>query len=427
MKNWSLARRELLRTLGVAWLPLLRAGRASAATPPRRLLCVAQTGGYVQGTWKPSVGPLSATLPTASAPLAPLRNDVIFLPDLTDPAYPAGRTGHGAYSTMFWGLPEVRGTGEYRQPGGKTVDQVVADQLGEGVRPSLALAVQIDRPPSPGGLTARRCFWRGRGAPVTPETDPWVTFTELFAGAGTDPAQVQRVLGERKSLLDYMGKSLERFKTSVGRDDAAAIEAHLQAVRALEKELPLTIGSACGGGPGPAADARAPASYPLVLAAQLELAVAALRCGVTRVVTLQLSDANGMNVASDFVSGVPAGTTWYDLGRHPVQGGFNHKANLDRWCMEQLAGLLTRLAGVLDVDARLLDHCAVLWANHMDDAQTQNAQRLPWILAGSSGHFKTGQCAASAGQPIGGVLTALCQALGLPGDPFGPPLPGLRA
>ena len=70
----------------------------------------------------------------------------------------------------------------------------------------------------------------------------------------------------------------------------------------------------------------------------------------------------------------------------------------------------------------MLDNTVVLWANHMEEGANHNSQKTPWMLAGNvGGYFRTGQCVASAGKPVNGVLYHLCHALGSPVQYVGSP------
>ena len=63
MKDWSLARRELLKALGVgaACLPILRASKSYAQPSafPKRFVAVLLTEGYRPGQVAPNPGPLA--------------------------------------------------------------------------------------------------------------------------------------------------------------------------------------------------------------------------------------------------------------------------------------------------------------------------------------------------------------------------------
>src|SRR5688500_11879438 len=221
MKDWTFARRDLLKGLGVgaACLPLLRARPAHAAPSKLTFFCILASDGFRSADWAPKTAPLAAqTLPFASAPLEAHKADLIFLPDLGNPNFvgPNGGGGHGSYGSIFWG-GDPPGRVSYKQPIGKTVDQVVATGVDKlpGGRTSLPMAVQLDRAPkaSPEAGSSR-CFWLGRGQPINPIGDPYALYKEIFGGApvgggnnmGADDPAIKRLMNQRKSILDYVGK-----------------------------------------------------------------------------------------------------------------------------------------------------------------------------------------------------------------------------
>jgi hypothetical protein len=441
MIRWKHARRDLLKALGLgaAGLPLLRAGRARAEDTGRglkNLICVHAIHGYRMSNWKPAPGALrDQTLPSSTSPLEPHKADLLFATDLTQPAGVSAGTADRAFGTVFWGLPGTGGP--YKEPTGKTLDQGVASAAQQPyTRASLALGVQLDLPPfatfDPGG---RYGFWSGAGQPIMPLLDPRAAFQLLFGPDQGDLAAVNRLRFQRRSILDYVGGSLQRFSSRVGTEDQEAIARHLEAIRDIEKNLDRVNTAACNSAP-PAADLTDHAQYANILQAHLDLAVAALSCGVTRVATMQLSDATGTSINfGAFVPGVPqmgtgyksAYRNWADLGNNPVLGGVDHKSIVDRWWMARLAALIEKMKSVPDAaGGSLFDHSAILWANPVDDGAAKNASKKPWLVAAPArGPLRTGQSAATAGTPSSGVLAALSVALDAPQHPFGAVTPGL--
>jgi hypothetical protein len=454
MKDWNVSRRDLLKTLGVgaACLPLLNVTRAVAGplTAPKRLLVIASTEGYRPMLFLPQVGPLATQmLPDTLVPLEPHKADIIVCPQMTNPAYTGcTRCGHGAYGTIYSGGPTRGGEGEYHEPAIPTVDQVVADaamKLDPNLRmPTLPLHVQVDNSHS-GTVGSNRCFWRGLNQPINPQGDPYVVYSMLFAGSTgqkPDPAAM-RLLAQRKSILDFVGGDLQRFGRRLGSDDQSTIQGHLTAIREIEKAL-------SGGAPGGPVmvagdftkmiDVHANANYPAIVDLQFNLNVAALASGTTAVVTVQLGDATGGGTVFDFVPGVPTMgngyqtlRNWHDLGHRPVRpNGIDDKQVVDKWWMGKFAELIVKMKAVPEAGKTLLDNSVVLWGNHMESGDTHGAQAVPWMLAGScQGYFKTGQCAASAGKPLNGVLAEICNAMGVPTPWFGrqdigAPLAGLH-
>jgi hypothetical protein len=437
MKDLTLARRELLRRLGLgaACLPLLRARSARAATR-RHLVIVQLSQGYRQAYWRPMTGALnSAALPPTLVPFAPYAGDLVVLPGLTMPG--AGLSGRSAYGVMFYGLGAT-GTGTYREPTGPTLDQIVAKALpAPGGRTSLNLGVMLDRAAEatpPGG---RYCFWTGAGQPIRPLLDPYAVYADLFGGPA-DTTTVKRLLLRRKSILDYATDDLQQYRQGLGLPEREAVEAHLQALRELEGQLqqqPTAPGCPPGAPPAPPVDPKADTSYPILFDLQMKIMVAALRCGITNVVTLQLSDASADQIdLGAFIPGLPRPTgfkspirTWRDVGHNPLVAGQDLKKIVDRWFMERLADLLRQLREATEDGTSILDDSIVLVGNHMEDGSTRNAQRIPWMLAGKAGGWLSGgQCLASEGQPVTRVMAGICEALGVGQHPYGEVLPGLK-
>jgi hypothetical protein len=450
MKNWELARRDLLKQLGLglACLPVLSSGRAwaQAAAEPK-LFIIHASEGYRMPSWKPGPGPLG-TLPASTSPLQPWKDYLAFLADMTNPNYKGGeRFGHEAYGTIFWGGAKTKGPNKYQEPVGSTMDQVIADGLNARTpvrEKTLALQVQLDREPAqkvPGG---NRCFWRD-GSPVNPESNPQETFNRIFAGAATNPMAgeaARLAIARRKSILDYVGSNLEQFKQRVSTDDRKVVDGHLTAIRDLEKQLGgmgPDVGCASPD-PGPYTKAQILSTdslYPKIMQAYLDMMLAAVHCGVTNVATLQLSDSTGNQINfGSFVPGIPPRGTgyksafrnWHDLGHNPVVDGVDHHKVVDQWCMQKLADFLTKVKATPQGSGSMLDQGLVMWTNHMEDGESHLSQKVPWLLAGKAGgKLATGQAAASAGKPIQAAMADIITAMGVePKDPFVGSIPGLR-
>jgi hypothetical protein len=423
MKNWDLGRRDLLKHLGLgaAMLPLLRTSKSWAqagGAPQKKLILILASEGYIIESWKPKTGNLAdQTLPESSSPLEPYKSYVNFLHPLTNPSYTGAISGHQAYATIFYG--GKNGGGQYPEPTGPTLDQVVANALpmAPGGRKTLAYQVQVDRTPTSGGRGASRCFYSGPGQAINPELNPFKTYQTLFAGmapamgSAPDPA-VMRLFARRKSVLDYVGDSLTRFKNRVASEDAKLIEGHLSSIRSLESEL-----VAVAEGKGPKATVANPGMmtdedilggpnankmFPDIMHAYMDMIIAGLSAGVSHVGTLQLSDATGKQVSfGSFVPDIPEKGTgyktpyrnWHDLGHNPILGGKNHKTIADKWCMAEFAAFIKKLQGIAEPGGTMLDNSLIVWGNHMENGSNHVTQKTPWVTAGKAGGaIKTGLC-----------------------------------
>lgn len=468
MTDWNLRRRDLLKHLGAgaALLPVLRATRSFAAAPvfPRRLVIVVSPNGYPEDQFLPrgegeSLADL--TLSETMSPLNPWKQDLIFLDALQ---CPNSWGDHDAYAMMLTGTPPIEGStkdadgkDKYGTPSSATVDQIIgAEVTARANLPlrTLPLAAPFGTDTYENTNESTRSFWSGKAQPVTPEHSPYKVIDNLLAGKPQGDPTMERIRAEEKSILDFLGRDLEQFGQRLGSEDKLGVQQHLQAVRDLEHQL-AALGqsvSACGETAlpqpaGPRLDPGPTDNYRAILGLHMDLLVAALKCDVTRVATLQMGSSfgnrlffswlgiDGPAVNDPAMSGF-IGRVWHDIG-HAEMGrdGKNDKVTSDKWLMGQLAALLARLAGVPEVgpySKTMLDDTVVLWANTMWNGV--HDRKIPWLLAGKcGGYFKTGQyLRSSRGSSVNRVMADLCNAMDVPRTSFGTgqvtgPLPGLRA
>ena len=441
--NFQLERRDLLKSLGVgaACMPILTASRsyAQAAAFPKRLMVVLLTEGYRPGQVAPARGPLDTqTLPVVTAPLEKFKKDLIILTNLNNPQFRGcDRWGHGTYGTIFAqdrGDPTTGNGKEYWEPENPTMDQVIAKAISKDtVVPSIATSVRVGT--NSGGTGSNRCFWTAAKQAITPEADPYKLYNMLFAGkggsaggGGSDPA-ADKLRAERKSLLDFVGKSREKFGSRLGKDDKNAIDGHLTSIRALESQLtapPAMIG-ACElkltGDPSKPIDTSSNNNNPMLLRLHFQIMTAALKCNATRVATLQFGDATGGSVTFPVVN---VNRNWHSLGHNPGAD----KVVVDKWVMGEFANLIETIKAVPEGTENMLDHMTLLWANHMESGDTHGARKLPWFIAGKcNGFWKQGISISDSGKNNTHVMATICNAMGVNVNAYGDgvPMPELKA
>src|SRR5262249_36014801 len=151
--------------------------------------------------------------------------------------------------------------------------------------------------------------------------------------------------------------------------------------------------------PPMALDANAHPNFDKITRSQTDLAVAALACGLTRVVTLQLSHTVGPHVFS-----------WLNLtdGHHSLSHsddsnttGVEQYITAEHWIADQFVYLLKQLDALPEpgADGTLLDHTLVIWVRELADGRLHNCESVPFILAGAKGYLKTGRYLQLAGEP----------------------------
>jgi len=420
--------------LGLVAAPFVKLldGRARGAAPgdrPSRLLVFFCPNGTVPHRWRPRAGPSAAASGAVSdfdfapgsilEPLTAIRDRLV----VVDGLYFHGADNHeGGMAAM------LTNRGALDSPtGGRSIDQVVAQAIGQGERfPSLELGVQTS---AWGGGVQTRMSYAGPGSFVTPDDDPRHVFERLFGAVGEDPDKIRR---RRQSVLDLVRGQTVALHGRLGRGEQKKLEAHLDALRALEIQLaPRTQSVSCE---APAPPARGAiydnASFPAVLAAQTELAALALGCGHTRVVSIQCAHT----VAPTVMDWVGAADGHHSLS-HIDDGntaGVDQFVATERWYAERFRDVLDALAARPDPDfpesdRTLLDATLVVWAKELGDSRLHVCKDVPFVLAGAGSALPKGRWLRTNGQPHARLLVSIAQAMGLELETFGDPAAGSGA
>ncbi|HVU51318.1 MAG TPA: DUF1552 domain-containing protein [Polyangia bacterium] len=402
-----LSRRAFLRRVGAsaALLPLLHTERARAATPsgfPKRLVTIAWSNGVAGPLFFPP-----GDDPTASqvlAPLAPLKAKVTLVAGIDHQAMLDDNRpfdGHFGFPTLFTGTYKNVG-GQSSTATGPSIDQVVSD----------AVAKQVNLPVPLLNITAQglSTSFRADGTRNTGETSPARLFKTVFASPTLSPAALAALNARRKSVLDYLGGELSTFGARLGADDQAKIGAHLQSIRQLETALASQATAptaACA-----AVDPGAPTDYRGTMKAFSDLVAMALRCDVTRAVSLVWADDNGSGPYT--LPFLDLGGSDMDIGEvHAIAHGagsigtgWTLKARVDTWYMTQLAYLAQALDASAEGSGTTLDNSLLVMGNDMSNGSTHSVSGVPFVLVGRAGGalragrvVRAGPFAGSAGAP----------------------------
>jgi hypothetical protein len=417
-----ISRRTVLRGSGalaltLPWLESLVPRQATAAeqTPPKRLLVWTQPNGTVMDYWAPTAG-VSETDFTLSEVLAPLerhKQDMVVLQNLMQ---------YDAYGHQF--VSSLTGFG-YQDLGypkllakGISLDQYVAQKLA-GQTPIASLELGVCAAEDHSGAVS----WSGPERSVIAEASPFKVYARLMGGGSSviaDQAEAKRLLARRRSVIDTVLAPLRELNGRLGNADRAVVENYLDSVRGVEKELSALQATteSCkfpdvGSDPSQAGavpywqDNR---NAPAMLKLQRQLAVTALACDITRVVTLTVSGSGGSARAFYDLPGVAQTHDWHGFS-HEVELGNDLALRLiDKWHMEQLALLLDDLKGVLQPGGQTLLSSTLLLSNNeyggngtvnylppdpgsgQRNNLTHYAKMMPYLIFGQAGGtIKTGR------------------------------------
>jgi hypothetical protein len=314
-------------------------------------------------------------------------------------------------------------------PNGHSVDQEIARRLNAPTR-YRSLELGVDGWSNTGGSLFNRMIFAGPNLPVPPEDDPARVFARLFAMEGADPAERERLRAERRSVLDRILPRYARLARRLGAEDRKKLEAHLGALRDIERGLD-------GGGAAPAAacrrpdrpapfDHRANDNFPRAGRLQMDLLIMALACDLTRVASLQWNKATS-RVRHEWVG---VDDEHHELS-HSGDRDLGARDKLQRittWYASQFAYLIERLASIPEGDGTLLDNTLVLWTSEIGKGNTHSPVDKPFLLGGrAGGALRTGRWldygrgAAEDRVPHNDLLVSIMNAMGLEADTFGNP------
>ena len=409
-----LPRRAFLRAAGVTLgLPLLECmtptfARAASATPPRRLLVIANNIGVLPKLFFPTTSGRDYELSPYLTHLAAHRNEFTVFTGLSHPGV------SGGHSTDNCFLTAARGAFKSGFRNSISLDQFAAEKLGQVTRyPTLNLGVNIDK-------GNRSLSWTRDGVLLPAEDSAPKLYERMFVQG--DPASVARTLHKletRGSILDTLLDETRRFSANLAPPDQARLDQYLTSVREVEDRLQ----TARSWETRPKPTAPAPATPPEdiqdkklffeKLELMLSMAQLAFESDTTRIVTLM---ADAFYTPAYRLNHAQSTTESYHGLSHHGQNETKVKQleATDRQQMDTLAHLLTNLAARRENGARLLDSTMVLYGSNMGDANIHDNTNLPILLAG--GGFQHGQHLAfrrDHNTPLCNLYVTLLQRLGL--------------
>jgi hypothetical protein len=425
------SRRAILKRLGIGagFLPLLSTERARAAAPsgyPTRFIAITWTDGICPPNFYPTgaAGALPATLPSILTPLQTWSSKLLLFRHATKAQSPIDINvmmdvgskygGHFTYPAMLTGgVSSPNGTDEVPTINATfpSIDSIYADnlltqgvgnaQLNVGCRPYKSYT-----------------SYRTGGTPNTQQNDPYKLFTSLFGGTSMPPADMNALIARRKSVLDFVGGELTTFAKNLGTDDKATCMIHLDSIRSLEDQLKPSTGTP--------ASCTAPtitptglnfntvANYPNHVKFMSDLVAAAVICGKSRAVTMDLIDNGGGNSLTFPWLNIPSPD--FHAIAHQGSANYAQKAMIDQWfysaCVAEVVG---KLAAATEGSGTVLDNTVILVTNDMSEGAAHYVGQIPFVVIGSGGgFFKTGRMVTFPNQiPNNHLLTSVLHALGM--------------
>jgi hypothetical protein len=400
---WS--RRRALAALAAipATLPLARMLRAEStgATPPKRLVVFMQNNGTQRANFWPNAdlsSPIldSLFLDADSQADNGLKAKTTLIKGMYVPRDANGTNGNEhdiGFARMFTG-EKLISVGGQPWGGGISADQMLARDWGVETFTTAVLASQVEPHPKPGFDHRHSFSYLGPGTLKYARVDPLDAYRYLFSAPSTGGLDVAQRVRLRQSVLDAVSANLTDISTRLGPAERHKLDYHLTAIRDVERRL--SSSASCGTTLAPPpdyltmdpnAELNEDTYIPQMVDNLIDLAVMALKCGMTRIASVQFGYGGGkwrfawkgidMNCHDDV-----AHYDTSDEGRSPENTA--RLVLVNQYYASRVARLATALDAVPEGSGTMLDNTLVVWANEFGRGD-HSMDNVPVVLIGKAG------------------------------------------
>ena len=429
----ALPRRTFLRGLGTAVaLPFLDAmvpalARAQATKRPTRMAFVYVPNGIDMRNWTLDYeGPLGALTPTLQ-PLAPYKNDVTILSNLTHNTGRAlldGPGDHGRCCGSYLTGVQVKKTLTDIKAS-VSCDQLVANQIGHLTRfPSLEVGLEDARQAGDcdSGYSCaytNNLAWRSETQPLPPVLDPKALFERLFGDdAGLTPEQRARRNHNRRSILDFVSEDTKALESGLGPVDKRKLDEYLNSVREIEKQIEKAEKDNAQIDPGMDKPYGVPSGFAEHFRLMTDMITVAFQADLTRVVTFLVTHEGTSRAYREI--GIADGH--HPLTHHRNQVELMDKvARINLYHMQQFAEWVGRLKNTPDVDGSIVDNSMLVYGAGLADGNSHIHSDLPTLIVGrAGGYIKPGRRIVYRKEtPMCNLFLTMMDRMGLRMDQFG--------
>jgi hypothetical protein len=416
--------------------------QSNGAAPPKRLIIFMQNNGTKRvNFWPPNTANGANPIPATSTTTLPILNTLFTSDGKTDNGLKpytnmlyqlttsggasAGGNQHDmGFARMFTGASLVSYNGA-PWGGAISLDQMVANFWNTSSLTTAVYSSEVEPFPKKGFDHRNSFSYESAHNLHYPIIDPYKAFDSIFKGfmppsagtggmATTQSADYQQRMQTRQSVLNAVYGDVKELQGRLGPDDNRKLDYHLAAISGLESKLQAMAGmtintAACTGAPmgvlpwfGPGVAASGPAfevNSEQYNDAQYQyfasLISAAIRCGLTRVASLQfgygggkakfnwLSPANTLNPAAmpigfNHHDGIAHKDTTDDMSNQPT-------ANYVTWINQYYANTVRKVATDLlhtpEGSGNMLDNTLIIWADELGRGDHQ-LDRQPILFIG---------------------------------------------
>ncbi|APR85007.1 Tat (Twin-arginine translocation) pathway signal sequence domain protein [Minicystis rosea] len=425
MSRVSISRRRFLGAVGATalTLPFLRSLPSYADDGEKRyLILLFSSCGVVRhlwgadpagGSWLGAPGVTSNfTLRPWLAPLQKYQDKMIILRGLCNKAAGVGDP-HGPGMATLWTGMDATGQMPAAAP---SIDQAIAAAI-KPPTPHTSIEFRAKSPQDYEGKSIyNRMIYDVNGAQVDPREDAVAARDALFLGIGSgNMTEPDPKLEIRKRLFTRLDGELARIEPKLCSEDGQQLEALRDGWSRLSTMLGGTGTGALAGCDYPNA-VTGGSTFPKITRDHIELLVMSLACDLTRVASLQFSQAlspmvpDWLGISGDHHNISHQAPHRFEVGPsapaqsdadNPIASQVEPSAHpaikdlttINQFYAGEVAYLCDRLSQFPVGNGKtLLDQCIIVWGNELDNGSDHDHWELPFlILGGGSGRLKTGQ------------------------------------
>ena len=423
--NRPLSRRTILRGAGAALaLPVLEAmvpvfGANAAGVPVRRFGAIFVPLGERPGFWEPAQTGANFELAPIMKPLEKWQSHMTVVSQLCDPL-----DGHATTVAAWLSGAIPKRTLAENVNNGVTVDQVIADQIGQDTpMRSLELATEDFTgwiggcDPSYSCAYMNTISWKNATTPMPMEINPRSVFERMFGRPGTAAQRKARMATDR-SVLDSLLEELGGLKRGLSGKDANRINDYTENVREIEQRIQKAEKQSATNVEVPDAPVGIPEEFEDHAALMYDLMALAYEADLTRVITYMKSRDASQRVYPKIGVTEPHHAMSHH-GNNPEKLANLVKVNTHHVAL--FAKFVEKLASTPDGDGSLLDHSLILYGSGMSESDTHSRMNIPTLLVGKGAGLVKGHqhVAAPKETPMANFLLDLANKFGSTQTTFG--------
>lgn len=360
------------------------------------------------------------TLHESMASLKPYQDRLAIIQGLS------GKMCKGGHSSWFGAMGCYRAGGEGNSGNiiGPTIDGVLARHM-PGIFPHLGLTTKgrlMGGKPFADGVVYPGLSAIARNRELPYQATPLTAYKTLFSVAATseDALMENRLQG---TLLDFMVDDIKRLQSRLGSVEKEKLDVYLDGFELLRERGRKLKG----------VEARIREHAPDVsdkytskvvsdrIEAHFDIATAALRSGLTRVVTIR-PDSLGT-----IYSGLGADKGVHGLGHGEGEDPIGHRRNIRKLHLTQIARMAQKLQATPEGRGTMLDRTLIVYFSDAGEKHHASCTQWPFVLVGGlGGRLKTNgrylqypAYGKSGHHTIANLYNSFAQAAGLHQQTFG--------